>query len=392
MILPLVLKKHSAPSKSSISGGVAGAVVKLQTGTCQKNWFSLALVYDRRCHHKSLDPSPFCRNTEFMKTNMKRNMKTTVKITVKVLSLAFSIVYLFSTSTSALPTPKGVEAGKIDWPSDKADRGQSPLVFDIPVTYNYQVSRWIHYYQTNGHRMFKRWLERSYKYFPMIKRELENQNIPRDLAYMVMIESGFTAQAVSHADAVGPWQFIESTGRHYGLNTSWWLDERRDFRKSTAAAIRYMNDLYNEFESWYLVAASYNMGENGLRRIIQKYRTKDYWRLIELKALPKETAEYVPKLLAAMLVAKAPSLYGFRGLQNLEPIRYQVINAPGGTRLYELADFLGITHQAMKDLNPELKVGFIPRDVSHHPIHVPYGALRLTKQFIAKRIGHVAME
>lgn len=209
---------------------------------------------------------------------------------------------------------------------------------------------------------------------------------------MVMIESGFAPHATSHADAVGPWQFIESTANRYGLRTLWWLDERRDFRKSTLAAIRYMSDLYTEFESWYLVAASYNMGENGLRRIIQKHQTKDYWKLIELKALPTETSEYVPKLLASMLVAKAPSLYGFRSLQAQEPIEYQVINAPGGTKLDELADFLGVTRQALRDINPELKVGFIPREAGTHPIHIPNGAVRLAKQFVTQRSGSMAIE
>ncbi len=267
----------------------------------------------------------------------------------------------------------------------------SPL-FDIPITYNKLVAKWIKYFQTSGQGMFKRWLERSYKYFPMIKRELEKNNLPKDLAYMVMIESGFAPHATSHADAVGPWQFIESTGNRYGLRTDWWLDERRDFRKSTLAAIRYVRDLYNEFDSWYLVAASYNMGENGLRRIIQKNQTKDYWRLIELKALPTETAEYVPKLLAAILIAKAPSLYGFRSLQIQEPLSYQVINAPGGTRLDDLADYLGVTHQSLREINTELKVGFIPKDSPSHPIHIPHGALTLAKQYISQLHKKVAMD
>ncbi|MEY4616128.1 MAG: hypothetical protein RJB66_1088 [Pseudomonadota bacterium] len=268
----------------------------------------------------------------------------------------------------------------------------APLIFDIPVTYNSQVSRWIKTYQTGGQNMFKRWLERSYKYFPMIKKELERNNLPKDLAYMVMIESGFAPLATSHAEAVGPWQFIESTANRYGLQTNWWLDERRDFRKSTLAAISYMRDLYAEFGSWYLVAASYNMGENGLRRTIQKHQTKDYWKLIQLKALPTETAEYVPKLLASMLVAKAPSLYGFRSLRAMEPIDYQIVNAPGGSQLDELADYLGVTRQYLREINPELKVGFIPKEIANHPIHVPKGSLKLAKQFISKSEKSVAVE
>lgn len=307
-------------------------------------------------------------------------------------SISILILTLFSITSFGLARPQSLEKDLKPISMTIKQESPAPLIFDLPVTYNSQVSRWIKYYQTTGQSMFKRWLERSYKYFPMIKRELEQNNLPKDLAYMVMIESGFAPQATSHADAVGPWQFIEPTANRYGMRTLWWLDERRDFRKSTLAAIRYMSDLYNEFESWYLVAASYNMGENGLRRIIQKYKTKDYWKLIELKALPVETAEYVPKILAAMLVSKAPSLYGFRSLKALEPIEYQVINAPGGTHLDDLADYLGVTRQSLREINTELKVGYIPKDTPVHPIHIPHGSIRQAKQFIAQFTKNVAME
>jgi len=302
-----------------------------------------------------------------------------------------SVIMILSSVSFAIPTPKTLVAEKSSL-SEIIRSEPPPPIFDIPVTYNSQVARWIKYYQTSGQSTFKKWLERSYKFFPMIKRELERNKLPKDLAYMVMIESGFAPHATSTAEAVGPWQFIESTANRYGLRTLWWLDERRDFKKSTLAAIRYVSDLYNEFESWYLVAASYNMGENGLRRIIQKYRTKDYWKLIELRALPTETAEYVPKLLAAMLVAKAPSLYGFRSLRTPEPLEYQVINAPAGIKLDELADFLGVTRQSLRELNTELKVGFIPKEAQNHPIHIPHGALTLAKQFIAQSTKNVAMD
>jgi membrane-bound lytic murein transglycosylase D len=268
----------------------------------------------------------------------------------------------------------------------------TPLIFDIPITYNKAVSKWISYYQNAGRPMFMRWIERSSKYFPMIQSELSQAGLPKDLAYMVMIESGFIANAESPADAVGPWQFIESTGQRYGLKVSWWLDERRDLRKSTLAAIQYIRDLFSEFESWYLVAASYNMGENGLRKIIQKYKSKDYWYLIKQGALPIETQEYVPKILAAMLIAKAPSLYGMRGLNTLEPFRYQLILVPGGTEIDQIADYIGVTRQSLRDLNSELKVGMIPKEVPNHTIRVPVGAYKLTKKFIEELFKNVAME
>lgn len=248
------------------------------------------------------------------------------------------------------------------------------LIFDLPVTYNKKVSKWVAYYQGRGQKWFREWLQRSYKYMPLIQTELKNANLPSDLAYMVMIESGFSATAISHAEAVGPWQFIQPTGARYGLNKNWWLDERRDLRKSTLAAIRYMKDLYSEFGSWYLVAASYNMGEAGLRRKIQKFGTRDYWTLIKLNALPQETQEYVPKILAAMLIAKAPNMYGFRDLEKMDPLEYDIVQVPGGTDLDTLADRIEVTRKSLKDLNAELTLGYIPRSVNKHYIRVPHGS------------------
>lgn len=256
------------------------------------------------------------------------------------------------------------------------------LIFDLPVTYNKKVSKWVAYYQGRGNKWFREWLQRSYKYMPFIQSELKKANLPTDLAYMVMIESGFAPNAISTADAVGPWQFIEPTGNRYGLSKTWWLDERRDLKKSTLAAIKYLKDLYSEFGSWYLVAASYNMGENGLRRQIQKYGTKDYWTLIKLSALPTETQEYVPKILAAMLISKAPNLYGFRDLEKMDPLEYEVVLVPGGTDLDRLADHLGVTRKSLKDLNAELYLGYIPRQVARHYIRVPKGAGNIVSTFV----------
>lgn len=248
------------------------------------------------------------------------------------------------------------------------------LIFDIPVTYNNEVRKWIQYYQTKGQKWFKIWLERGFRFMPLIQEELKRAGLPMDLVYMVMIESGFSPIATSTAEAVGPWQFIAPTGARYGLKKNWWLDERKDLKKSTAAAIKYLRDLYTEFGSWYLVAASYNMGEGGLRRLIKKYETNDYWILTQKNALPPETQAYVPKILAAMLISKAPSLYGFRGLEKLEPIDYDIVRAPGGTDLNVVADRIGITRESMKELNAELILGYIPKSINGHYIRVPKGA------------------
>lgn len=297
----------------------------------------------------------------------------------------FLVLLLFSLgSQGSLPDKKmSPQTKPLVWSAKAQD---AALIFDLPVTYNKKVASWITHFQGRGHKWFREWLERSSRYLPFIQKELKKANLPTDLAYMVMIESGFSANAKSTADAVGPWQFIEATGQRYGLNKNWWLDERRDLRKATLAAIKYIRDLHDEFGSWYLVAASYNMGEGGLRRQIQKYKTRDYWELIRKNALPKETQDYVPKILAAMLISKAPNLYGFRELERRNPLEYEVVPAPGGTHLGEVADFLGVTRKSLKDINSELVLGYIPKEVKKHLIRVPKGSKGMVGDYLAKNL------
>ncbi len=291
------------------------------------------------------------------------------------------LTFCFQLGAAVPPASQNLKE-KLKALTKKSNRSHSDaLIFDLPVTYNKKVSVWISYFQGRGRKWFREWLQRSSRYMPFIQRELQNAGLPLDLAYMVMIESGFSSEARSHADAVGPWQFIEATGQRYGLTRNWWLDERRDLKKSTLAAARYIQDLYREFGSWYLVAASYNMGENGLRRQIVKHGTKDYWALIRAKALPSETQEYVPKILAAMLIAKAPNLYGFRDLEKMDPLEYDLVPVPGGTDLDKVADYLGVTRKSLRDLNSEILVGFIPKQVAKHPIRVPKGAGKMVSDY-----------
>lgn len=265
-------------------------------------------------------------------------------------------------------------------------RGFTPVdegpYFDLPVTYNKKVKAWIHYFQTAGRNDIKRWLERSARYLPKIVPTLEKQGLPKDLAYLAMIESGFSHRAVSSASAVGYWQFIEATANRYGLRTTWWLDERRDIVKSTIAAANYLNDLYRMFNSWYLAAAAYNMGENKVKRLIEKYQTRNYWVLSRKKDFPKETEEYVPKLIAAMLIAKAPDLYGITDLKPMKPYEYDYFVAPGGTDLENLAHYMRISKEEIRSLNPELVKGFIPQFVRSHRIRLPKGTLAKANEFV----------
>lgn len=309
----------------------------------------------------------------------------------------FLIPFLFATSfTHAAVDPVKLTnlslKQKLKMLEQKQTHKTDHFIFDLPVTYNKKVSHWISYFQVRGKNFFRDWLEKSTKYMPLLQSELKKAGLPTDLAYMVMIESGFSTQAVSSAQAVGPWQFIQSTGTTYGLQKNWWLDERRDIKKSTLAAIRYLKDLNQEFGSWYLVAASYNMGENGLRRQIKKYGTRDYWELVKKGALPQETQDYVPKILAAMMIAKAPNLYGFRDIDAQFPLQYEMVFAPPGTDVDLLADHLSVTRKSMRELNAELFLGYIPKTAMGHYVHIPLGSLSVAREFFRDQNKKFALD
>lgn len=295
-----------------------------------------------------------------------------------------SSLTLEATSPAASPAREPLKKLKVLESSgiELSSSAETPLIFDLPVTYNARVRTWIRYFQTEGRITFRNWLERSSRFLPVLQYELSRARLPQDLVYVPMIESGFSPNAASPAGAVGMWQFIPETGRRYGLRVDWWLDERKDFHKATQAAIRYMSDLYRQFGSWYLVTASYNMGENGVRRLVNRYQTRNFWELSERGALPQETSDYLPKIIAAMLIAKAPALYGFRDLNYQMPLSFESIMVPGGTDIVNLASYLGVSGKYLKELNPELIKGFIPRTVRSHKIRVPKGSMLAVGHFV----------
>lgn len=184
--------------------------------------------------------------------------------------------------------------------------------FDYPITLNASVEKWVDYFTRRGRKHFERYLERSELFVPYIQPLLKQYGMPEDLVYLAMIESGFSNHAYSRARAVGPWQFISATGKRYGLAVNWWVDERRDTKKSTLAAIKYLRDLHNLYHSWELAAASYNAGEAKVARAIKKYKTNDFWELAQFKYLKPETRNYVPKIIAAALIAKNRTQFGFK--------------------------------------------------------------------------------
>ncbi len=243
---------------------------------------------------------------------------------------------------------------------------------DIPITLNARVEYFIKYFTTQKRDVFALWLARSTRYLPLIKRIFHEYGLPEDLAYLAMIESGFNPFAYSRAGACGIWQFMRRTARRYGLKINYWVDERRDPEKATRAAAKYLLDLYEEFECWHLASAGYNAGEAKLRRAIKRYGTRDFWKLSRYRYLRRETKNYVPKMIAAMIIAKNPEKYGFH-VDYLPPLEYEIINVPGGTDLRALALATNTDYDTIRLLNPELRRGRTPPNVKYYPVKVPFG-------------------
>lgn len=247
-------------------------------------------------------------------------------------------------------------------------------ISDIPLALNSKVEYFLYYFQTRGKQSFSHWLSRSSRYIPMMKEILKREGMPEDLVYVAMIESGFHLQARSWANAVGPWQFISETGRRYSLRIDQWIDERKDPVKATTAAALYMKELYSMFKGdWYLAAAGYNAGENKILRAINMYNTSDFWELSQGSYLKRETKEYVPKLLAAAIIAKDPARYGFSDVAYLPPIEFDTVTLPSRTNLDLAAKLSGTTYETIKELNPDLRHWCTPPNYPDYQLKIPKG-------------------
>jgi len=288
------------------------------------------------------------------------------------------------------PTPSPPQAvnqfvGSLDLPiSDESndnfslevlpkDRPKQAQEFDIPIVINAKVEQFIQYFQTTARKAFSNWLARSEKYIPFMRNHLKENGLPEDLVYMALIESGFNPYAYSRSKASGPWQFIYLTGKRYGLRSNWWIDERRDPEKSTIAAAKYLKDLYDMFECWYLAAAGYNAGEKKIATAMKRYQTEDFWELTKYRYLKRETKDYVPQMIAAALIAKDPEKYGFVGIEYQEPLRYDKVKVPEITDLRLIAQACEVTIDEIKDLNPELSRWCTPPNFPDYEIKIPFG-------------------
>ena len=211
------------------------------------------------------------------------------------------------------------------------DSIEPEIYYDFPVVMNRQVEMYLDLFQGQQRKYFKNWLIRSGRYLPMIQKELSEAGLPLDLAYLAMIESGFNQRAYSRSHAVGLWQFMQGTGRDYSLTIDRYVDERRDAVKSTSAAVAYLKNLYGEFGDWHLAVAAYNGGPGTIRRAIKRTKTNDFWKIAQKKALRLETKRYVPKLIAAIIIAKDPEAYGFMDITYEPPLSFETITVGPGS-------------------------------------------------------------
>ncbi|MFP5385607.1 MAG: LysM peptidoglycan-binding domain-containing protein [Bacteriovoracia bacterium] len=244
----------------------------------------------------------------------------------------------------------------------KTDDEESTIPF-LKKKNTRRMQFWVHYFTEKDRERFQRFIQNGEEYRHHIEEIFASYDLPKELYFVGLIESGYNLGAKSHASAVGPWQFIRATGKRYGLKVSSEIDERRDLFKATHAAARYLKDLYNVFSSWELALSAYNAGEYGILRRIMKHKTRDYYELSRKKFLPSETINYVPKVLAAMHILKNANSYGFRipakkkrffDDTELRPVKRNL-------SLYQLSKNLNIPVKVLRKLNPALRRNKTPR-------------------------------
>jgi peptidoglycan lytic transglycosylase D len=301
------------------------------------------------------------------------------------------LVPLSSPSSTASPSPATNSSSQFlppqpeDHPAsdavDEESDEEDGTTYDIPIIMNKSVEGYIEYFQDVVMKdRFELWLSRSQRYLPIMRDIFKQRGLPEDLAFVALIESGFNPYAYSRSRATGPWQFIKGTAKKYGLKIDNWVDERRDPIKSTIAAANYLKDLYELFGSWPLALASYNAGEGKIHRALIKTKGEDFWDLNNSRYLRRETRDYVPKFMAATIIAKNPQRYGF-SLEYNEPLQYEEVPVEGSVDLQVISEAAGISYEDLKALNPELKREITPPTSPQYLLKLPKG----TKEAFLKK-------
>jgi len=253
-------------------------------------------------------------------------------------------------------------------------------VNDIPVELNDSVLSCIELYQGRLREWFTEALARGGRYLPQIRATFAAEGIPQDLAYVALVESAFKTGALSRAKAKGVWQFMPATGKEYGLNRDWWIDERSSPEKATRAAAKYLKTLYQTFGDWPLALAAYNAGPGKVQRGLERYKANDYWALRRTRALRRETKNYVPMIHAAIVVAKAPEKYGFT-YEPEAPLSFETVALQSAVDLRTISECAETTLDTVRLLNPELRRLATPVAFA---LNVPEGKAATVKECLGK--------
>lgn len=245
---------------------------------------------------------------------------------------------------------------------------------DIPIPQNSRVLQYVELFQGRLRDFIQEGLTRGAQYLPMIQKVFRAEGLPLDLAYIPIIESGFKPNAVSKAKAKGPWQFMKATALENGLHHDWYIDERSDPEKATIAAAKYLKTLNKLFDGdWNLVLAAYNGGPGRVQRAVKRSGKEDFWELSQSsRYLPRETREYVPLILAAIIVAKNPVQYGFEIVES-EPVSYDRVTVPRAIDLRRVAEWTGSSIDEIQALNPQLRRWTTPVKYPTFELKVPAG-------------------
>jgi peptidoglycan lytic transglycosylase D len=288
-----------------------------------------------------------------------------------------SIDELLAMSASAIPTaPDEATANSV-----RADS----VEHDVPIPLNQRVLAFIELFQGRLHDFLEEGMRRGTSYLPMIQSVFRAEGLPLDLAYIPLVESAFKPNALSRAKAKGVWQFMRGTGAENGLRQDWYIDERSDPEKATVAAAKYLSTLAKMFDGdWHLALASYNGGPGRVQRAMKRGRLDNFWGLAaKPNLLPRETRDYVPMILAAIVIARNPLQYGF-DFEAVEPVPYDTVMLPRPVDLRRVAEWTETPVDAIQALNPELRRWTTPVRDTDYELKVPHGTADIVQLRLAE--------
>ncbi|MFL6229775.1 MAG: transglycosylase SLT domain-containing protein [Pyrinomonadaceae bacterium] len=254
--------------------------------------------------------------------------------------------------------------------ADVAKFEEAKSTIDFAFNSNTLIQQYVNYYQGRGRMTMDTGLRRSGRYMSMARTIFRRVGVPEDIVWLGQVESTWKPNAYSWAAASGLWQFIPSTGARYGLRQTAWIDERNSFEKATEASAHYLKWLHDRYNNWELAMAAYNTGEGNVDRAIQRAGTRDFWAIYPYIA--QETRNYVPNILATILIAKNPEKYGFRNIRPDAPLSYDVVNVPSATSLQLVASATDTSVDFLRSINPELRRDVTPRGEGYN-LRVPAG-------------------